>query len=112
VQIGPREHLDSVGVHVVKDVPGVGSNLQDHVALGGLIFLVNDTVSLRTQRLLDDPKNFIDYLTTKTGPASVPGGCEALAFLDTDRPWDADGYPDVELLFQVRASYLWHSNRE
>jgi len=28
--LGPAEHLQSVGVAVVRDMPGVGSNLQDH----------------------------------------------------------------------------------
>jgi choline dehydrogenase-like flavoprotein len=28
--LGPREHLESVGIPVVKDIPGVGENLQDH----------------------------------------------------------------------------------
>jgi choline dehydrogenase len=28
--IGPAQHLAEIGVHVVRDVPGVGSNLQDH----------------------------------------------------------------------------------
>lgn len=31
--IGPREHLDSLSIPVVKDVPGVGQNLSDHPAL-------------------------------------------------------------------------------
>lgn len=31
--IGPREHLTDVGVEVVHDLPGVGSNLQDHPLL-------------------------------------------------------------------------------
>lgn len=31
--IGPAEHLRSVGVPVVHDLPGVGSNLQDHIDL-------------------------------------------------------------------------------
>ncbi len=31
--IGPADHLRSVGVPVVADVPGVGQNLQDHVQL-------------------------------------------------------------------------------
>jgi choline dehydrogenase len=30
--IGPAEHLESVGVRVQADLPGVGGNLQDHVA--------------------------------------------------------------------------------
>ena len=28
--IGPGEHLQSIGVAVVHDLPGVGANLQDH----------------------------------------------------------------------------------
>jgi choline dehydrogenase len=28
--IGPAQHLQDMGVEVVKDIPGVGSNLQDH----------------------------------------------------------------------------------
>lgn len=28
--VGPKEHLDAMGVPVVKDVPGIGNNLQDH----------------------------------------------------------------------------------
>lgn len=28
--LGPREHLQSVRIPVVKDIPGVGQNLQDH----------------------------------------------------------------------------------
>jgi choline dehydrogenase len=31
--IGPAEHLRSVGVAVVADLPGVGQNLQDHIQL-------------------------------------------------------------------------------
>ena len=29
--VGPRDHLGSVGVDVVHDLPGVGANLQDHL---------------------------------------------------------------------------------
>lgn len=39
--IGPADHLETVGVPVVVDSPGVGGNLQDHVALGGTAYLVD-----------------------------------------------------------------------
>ena len=29
--VGPAEHLREVGVDVVRDLPGVGRNLQDHL---------------------------------------------------------------------------------
>ena len=29
--IGPAAHLRSLGINVVRDLPGVGRNLQDHV---------------------------------------------------------------------------------
>jgi choline dehydrogenase len=31
--IGPRDHLESLGIDVLRDVPGVGQNLSDHPAL-------------------------------------------------------------------------------
>ena len=30
--VGPREHLESFGISVVRDMPGVGENLRDHPA--------------------------------------------------------------------------------
>lgn len=98
--LGPRQDLEAVGVPVLHDLPGVGRNLEDHVALGGLTFLVNQSVSLRGERVYSDPRTFSDYMSYHTGPASVPGGCEAVAFYDLQHPDDPDGYPDLELLFQ------------
>ena len=31
--LGPKKHLSDMGIDVVKDVPGVGSNLQDHISV-------------------------------------------------------------------------------
>ncbi len=33
--VGPREHLKEVGVPLVHHLPGVGQNLQDHIATYG-----------------------------------------------------------------------------
>lgn len=40
--IGPREELNAVGVPVIRDLPGVGKNLHNHVAYT-LTFTINDT---------------------------------------------------------------------
>ncbi len=31
--VGPASHLSALGIHVVADLPGVGSNLKDHVVV-------------------------------------------------------------------------------
>nr|CAD7398693.1 unnamed protein product [Timema cristinae] len=97
--IGPKEHLTKMGIPVLQNLK-VGFNLMDHIALGGLTFTVNQSVSLRTEHLLDDQNNFVEYLAYHKGPFSIPGGCEAVAFYDLQHPEDPDGYPDIELLFQ------------
>lgn len=96
--IGPREHLISKGIKVIKDLP-VGRNLMDHVALGGLTFIVNDTNSIKTHRILENPNSLYDFLKHHTGPITIPGGTEALAFFDLNNPNDPNGHPDLELLF-------------
>lgn len=35
--VGPRYHLQSHGIDVILDAPGVGENLQDHISSGGKI---------------------------------------------------------------------------
>ncbi|KAE8742437.1 Glucose dehydrogenase acceptor-like [Frankliniella occidentalis] len=94
--IGPREHLQDVGIPVVADLP-VGYNLMDHVSAGAVIFTVNDTVSIRTERVTSSVKDLADYFSHRSGPLSIPGGCEALAFLALDG--NKMGWPDLEMLF-------------
>ena len=31
--IGPRDHLESLGIEVLEDLPGVGANFHDHIAV-------------------------------------------------------------------------------
>lgn len=96
--IGPKNHLKSKGINVLRDLP-VGRNLMDHVALGGLTFIVNDTSSIKTQRVLESPNIMHDFGRHHMGPITIPGGTEALAFFDLDRPDDINGHPNLELLF-------------
>lgn len=96
--VGPADHLRSVGIKPIKNLP-VGYNLQDHVALGGLTFLVNDTVSVTVERILSNPEVLNSYIRYHQSWLSIPGGTEAIAFFDTKDPNNPDGYPDLELLF-------------
>ncbi|KAH1018845.1 hypothetical protein HUJ05_006536 [Dendroctonus ponderosae] len=87
-----------IGIPVISNLR-VGYNLMDHIGMGGLTFLINETVSLKTERLINN-KDLGDYLNNHHGPLSIPGGCEVLVFNDFDHPGDSDGYPDIELLYQ------------
>ncbi|KAK7868162.1 hypothetical protein R5R35_003036 [Gryllus longicercus] len=60
--IGPRGHLDKIGVSpVIADLP-VGENLHDHVTFLGLVY------SLDPQSTTDDLDATYQYLRKRTGP--------------------------------------------
>ncbi|KAG5317505.1 DHGL dehydrogenase, partial [Pseudoatta argentina] len=80
--IGPKDHLNSLGIDVIADLP-VGFNLQDHVSMSALTFLVNESVTIVEPRLTSNPVNFVKYLTEGNGPLTIPGGAEALALVNT-----------------------------
>jgi len=48
--IGPREHLQRLGIPVLQDLR-VGDNLQDHVGMFGLTFIVDKPVAIVQNRL-------------------------------------------------------------
>ncbi|XP_029164204.1 glucose dehydrogenase [FAD, quinone]-like [Nylanderia fulva] len=98
--IGPAKHLAELDIDVVRDVPGVGENLMDHVTFGGLTWMVNESVSLKIQEMINPANPYIaDFLTRQTGPFTIPGGCEALGFINTKSPEKLSGLPDIEFLF-------------
>lgn len=97
--IGPKKHLTSLGIPVIQNLK-VGYNLMDHIAVGGLTFLIDKPYSIRTDKVITR-ENMDLYFNHHKGPMSVPGGCEVLVFHDFNNPGDPDGYPDMELLYQA-----------
>ncbi|KAG7204873.1 hypothetical protein KM043_005273 [Ampulex compressa] len=93
--IGPRDHLEQLGIKVVRDSK-VGYNMYEHVGFLGLTFMVNQSVSLLQSRLAR-PSVFLEYFLRRGGIMSIPGGAEALAFIRTK--YAPDERPDIELLF-------------
>ncbi|XP_015119141.1 glucose dehydrogenase [FAD, quinone] isoform X2 [Diachasma alloeum] len=87
--IGPRDHLYNLGIDIMEDLP-VGHNLQDHVSMAALTFIVNDSVTIVEPRIASNYKNTFDYLVRGTGPFTVPAGAEALAFINTKKTNDYD----------------------
>jgi choline dehydrogenase len=77
--IGPAEHLHARGLPVVTDLPGVGSNLQDHPTLP-VIWTTRRTTDLRA--LVAAPEAQLEWAERGTGAVSSNIG-EAGAFLST-----------------------------
>ncbi|XP_054004410.1 glucose dehydrogenase [FAD, quinone]-like isoform X2 [Hylaeus anthracinus] len=101
--IGPKDHLEELGIKVIQDSK-VGYNMYEHIGFLGLTFMVNQSVALLQSRLAR-PSVFVQYFFNRSGLMSLPGGAEALAFIRTK--YAPDSRPDIELLF---ASGSLHSD--
>lgn len=58
--VGPANHLSEFNIPVLSDLP-VGANLQDHVGLGGMTFIINEPITVTTSRFVNVP-TFFDYI--------------------------------------------------
>lgn len=96
--IGAKSDLSRLGITIVKELQ-VGKVLYDHVCHLGPTFIVNTTgASLNTKRALM-PDVILEYVNGR-GPLTVPGGVEALSFIQTNLRNDrGPSVPDVELIF-------------
>ena len=98
--IGPAEHLRSIGVEVVQDLPGVGSNLSDHYVTR-VSHRVKDLISInelaRGARVVGEALRFI----LRGNGALTFGVTSAQVFC---RSRDGLSSPDLQLLF-TPASY-------
>lgn len=95
--VGPRENLEKVGVNVLHDLPGVGQNLQDHIAVGGLAFLIDKPISFVMNRLVNI-NSAIRYAITEDGPLTSSVGLETVAFISTKYANQTDDWPDIEFM--------------
>lgn len=89
--IGPREPLEGAGVEVVHELPGVGTNLLDHLANGLLV----RTQGVETLASAESLRNLADWALRGRGPLAS-NVAEATAFVRT-RPDTRT--PDLELIF-------------
>lgn len=95
--VGPKKHLNEVGIDVIHDSPGVGQNLQDHIAVGGLAFLIDHPVSTTQSRLVNI-NSAIRYAVLENGPLTSSVGLEAVAFISTKYANQTDDWPDIEFM--------------
>ncbi|MDP3264157.1 MAG: GMC family oxidoreductase N-terminal domain-containing protein [Tabrizicola sp.] len=93
--IGPAEHLQSVGVPVVLDHPGVGSDLQDHLDLFVIAECTGPHTYDRYARPLWSAVAGVQYLLTKRGPV-------ASSLFETGGFWYAeDGARSPDIQFHL-----------
>ncbi|XP_061176434.1 glucose dehydrogenase [FAD, quinone]-like [Saccostrea echinata] len=79
--IGPKEHLKSMGIPVVTDLP-VGDNLQDHIMT--FLDFHDNTSSMATEAKLLSPITLIKYFAFKSGMLSKTH-LEGTAFFAEDK---------------------------
>jgi len=92
--IGPRHHLQQLGIPVHADLP-VGQNMQSHVGTGEAVFTLEQPVSFNPIRIFTNPLNIISYLRGE-GPLGAVSGFEGMGIyrtgLDSSSSW-----PDIQL---------------
>ncbi|KAK7790824.1 hypothetical protein R5R35_008605 [Gryllus longicercus] len=97
--VGPRSHLEQLGIPVVKDLP-VGYNLQDHVGLPWLLVSMNTSEAPSVQRLLINPLNLEQYKLLHSGPYTMLGTLETIGLHDLEgTDFHSPDWPQVEILY-------------
>ncbi|KAJ3093706.1 hypothetical protein HDU96_002085 [Phlyctochytrium bullatum] len=94
--LGPRNLLTRHGIPVLRDLPGVGANLRDHLcASAGRQDLTGSVYTDAPGKVV---KALWEYATRKEGMLSC-GGVEAFAFLNARRGSEEErnGQPDIQL---------------
>nr|CAD7585939.1 unnamed protein product [Timema genevievae] len=99
--IGPKEHLEELGIKVIKDLK-VGYNLQDHNNFPAQVYSINKSTakSVTPQFYLDAA---YEYLMYRTGPLSGVWATAASGFVNTKKkphePHIEGEYPDIQMHF-------------
>ena len=104
--IGPKGHLEDKGIPVVKDVPGVGQNMQDHPAAiisykckeGNEGVSVTSKIRLRGTTLTN-PKVILQWLFKREGPLTSTG-CDHGGFFKTEESLSS---PDLQMRTLARS---------
>ncbi|MFI9589805.1 GMC family oxidoreductase [Nonomuraea sp. NPDC052265] len=89
--VGAPEELRDAGVPVVRELPQVGKNLQDHLASGVYVECKEPVTLTKAESLA----NLLRYIVLRSGMLTTNVG-EAVAFVRTSADEPA---PDIELVF-------------
>lgn len=93
-------HLQKHDIEVIHDSPGVGENLQDHIASGGGSYLIqnpiaNDSLSIVVPKLLqvDSVRKFA---FEERGPLYAMPSCEVMGFVNSKFQDPKEDRPDIQ----------------
>jgi choline dehydrogenase-like flavoprotein len=88
--IGPKDHLEEMKIPVIHHASGVGQNLQDHVAIGGLIYIFDPSLDIPessnlTLQLFKSIKfeDILEMMWKNTGPMYATLANSGMAFINT-----------------------------
>lgn len=94
--IGPGELLNRLGIPVIRDVPGVGKNLQDHLQIR-MVYKVNvPTLNDKINSVFGRMLIGMEYMFRRSGPMAI-GASQVCVFAKTSPNIDA---PDIQYHFQ------------
>jgi choline dehydrogenase len=96
--IGPEDHLRSLGIPVVRNLPGVGSNLQEHVGTHVVARVNTPTINSATHGFYA-VRELARFVFRRRG-AITTSMCHAQAFVRTN---DCEPVPDVQISFTAFA---------
>jgi choline dehydrogenase-like flavoprotein len=103
--VGPAKELEALDISIIKDLPGVGKNLQDHCGVF-LADVVDSSISSRATFTKDQDlyeEALKQWYTDRTGPLSTHNSGLCLAFLKQDHLYDT---PEFKSLSEQAKSYL------
>lgn len=104
--IGPAIELMQHGIDVIQHVPGVGENLQDHIATSGTVYLIqnplsHDTLSYIVPKLINF-NTLREFTFEHKGPLYGMPAAEVMAYISSKYQDPAEDWPDLQIFF---ASY-------
>lgn len=101
--IGPTVQLVQHDIPIIQDAPGVGENLQDHIAIGGTVYLIENPLSHQTLSYIVPKVMNIEtareFAFNKEGPMYAMPAAEIMAYINTKYQNSEYDWPDLQVFF-------------
>ena len=94
--IGPGDLLQGLGIPIIKDLAGVGENLQDHLQIRSVYEVNVPTFNEEINSLVGRMKIGLQYVFSRSGPMSM--GASQVCIFARSRP--SLDTPDIQFHFQ------------